>query len=97
MELLRGRCELDVVFVIRLKSLERKMANKLSAALAFFNRRLGFIADKRAMIVFFAIQSIHRLMSFRPAGHLNKAESFRFPRDLIDNKLSGDYTAKFAK
>jgi hypothetical protein len=69
----------------------------LSATLAFFDRRFGFIADKRAVIVFFAVQSIHRLVSLRPTGHLDKAEPFGFPRDLIDNKFGTDYAAKFTK
>jgi hypothetical protein len=73
------------------------MANVLSAALAFFDRRLGFITDKRAVIIFFAVQSIHCLVPFRPAGHLNKAEAFGFSGHLIDNKLGANNTAKFAK
>jgi len=73
------------------------MASILSTALAFFDRRLGFITDKRSMIILFAVQSVHRLVPFRPTGHLNKAEAFGFPGDLIDDKLGTDHTAEFAK
>lgn len=73
----------------------------LSATLAFFGRRFGFVADQGAMIVFFPVESVHGLVPFRPAGHLDKTEAFGLSGKLIHYKLGADHatelTAKFAE
>lgn len=73
---------------------EEEKRNALSATLAFFDRRLCFITDKRAMIVFLVIQTIHYLVAFGPGRHFHEAESFGLPWKLIDDELGTDYTAE---
>jgi hypothetical protein len=68
----------------------------LSTPLAFFGRRLGFITDKRSMVVFLAVQPVHHFVTFGPAGHLDKSKALGLPGELIDNELSADHITKGA-
>jgi len=66
------------------------MVAGLSTPPTFFGRRFRFVADESPMVVFFAVQPIHGLVSFGTGRHFNEPKTFGTSGKLVKNQFATD-------